>query len=72
MLASTFVAILTFAASTASAAVAASGCTAEQRINFAQMIPNAYAQSGVVAVKEAFSKIPFGVPDLDGPCTTVM
>jgi hypothetical protein len=72
MLGSTIVAILAFATSTVSAAVAASGCTAEQRINYAKMVPYAYAQPGVTAVKAAFEKIPFGVPNLDGPCTTVM
>lgn len=68
---STLFALLAFT-SAASSAATAQVCNAQQRINYAKMVPYAYAQPGVIAVKEAFEQIPFGVPDLNGPCTTVM
>ncbi|KAM3424402.1 hypothetical protein BST61_g6409 [Cercospora zeina] len=45
-------------------------CTAERRIAISGQVPFAYAQPGVIAVREAFQDIPFGVPDLDGSCVT--
>lgn len=70
MLSSAFVAALAFASAATAAPTA--GCTAEERIKYSQMVPYAYAQPGVVAVENAFKAIPFGVPNLDGPCVTVM
>jgi hypothetical protein len=70
MLSSAFVAFVAFA--NAATAAPTASCTADQRIKYSQMVPYAYAQPGVVAVKQAFEAIPFGVPNLDGPCSTVM
>lgn len=49
-----------------------STCTSAQRIHFAQQVPYAYSQPGVVATFNAFHAIPFGVPDLNGACITEM
>lgn len=51
---------------------ASGSCTAAKRIAISEQIPYAYSQPGVTATYNAFHDIPFGVPDLRGPCVTEM
>ena len=47
-------------------------CDANKRITISQQVLYAYAQQGVTPVYNAFAAISFGVPNLQGPCTTTM
>lgn len=69
---STFIGLLALAGAVTAAPTERAACNAQARINYAKMVPYAYSQPGVTATYEAFSRIPFGVPDLNGPCVTVM
>lgn len=51
---------------------ATAACTAQQRINYSNMVPYAYSQPDLVSTYNAFNAIPFGVPDHNGSCGTIM
>jgi hypothetical protein len=62
----TLVALSVFAAS------AMAACDAATRLKYARQVVTAYGQVHETAVVEGFSTIPFGAPDLNGVCSTIM